>query len=669
MFQRIFLVTFCASLCFAVLPQTVRAEQNNYPRLASYYLKYFDESDYEELYKWDLIITPPEMAYYNKAFFEQYRKRNKNGILLAYVYPAMINETDVNEQTGLIGYMYNGVDSNDWWLRGARGEKLEIWPELYAVNLTNKAWQDYNVAFIKSEVDKNLWDGVMYDTVDASISHYGKDTGIDMNRDGRADDSATVNRLWQAGMAELLRKTRLALGDKKIILINGNSLDSYQPYINGRMFESFPTPWEGNGTWSASTYQYLSRLPSKNRNDNVYVINSNTNNLGDQANYQKMRFGLTSALQGDGYFSFDYGDKLHAQTWWYDEYNAGLGIPQSPAYNLLDKNNSTIKSGLWRRDFESGAAVVNSTNVTQTYVFKKEEFEKIKGKQDRTVNNGMRVNWIKLAPNDGVVLLKPYNQIKETSFVNGSFVNVFDDRGTKVRNGFFAYQDNFPGNIKILTTDLNDDKREEVLTNGQGQISIWQKGKKIKSFYPYGKEFTKETFFAVGDVTGGNGREIVTSPGSGGGPLVKIFNNQGKALTPGFMAFDKKFKGGLNIALGDMNSDGKSEIVVAAGKGGGPHVQVYDSRGRLLSSFFAYEANFRGGVRVATGDLNNDGKKEIITVPNSGLPPLVKIFSAQGKLLGNFLAYEDKVQDGLVVSVSDVNRDGKDEILVSSNIF
>ena len=44
-------------------------------------------------------------------------------------------------------------------------------------------------------------------------------------------------------------------------IINGNSLDSYQSSINGRMFETFPTPWEGDGSWETVMEQYLENLP------------------------------------------------------------------------------------------------------------------------------------------------------------------------------------------------------------------------------------------------------------------------------------------------------------------------------------------------------------------------------------------------------------------------
>ena len=80
----------------------------------------------------------------------------------------------------------------------------------------------------------------------------------------------------------------------------------------------------------------------------------------------------------------------------YDEYDVNLGQAQTNAYNLLDKSNYTYKNGLWRRDFSEGIVLVNSSDKEQLYIFNNEEFEKINGTQDRSVNNGSIINFIKI---------------------------------------------------------------------------------------------------------------------------------------------------------------------------------------------------------------------------------------------------------------------------------
>jgi hypothetical protein len=72
-----------------------------------------------------------------------------------------------------------------------------------------------------------------------------------------------------------------------------------------------------------------------------------------------------------------------------------------------------------------------------------------------------------------------------------------------------------------------------------------------------------------------------------------------------FFAYTPTFRGGVRVAVGDVNNDGQTDIITGAGPGGGPHVKVFDGQSNaLLRSFLAYDPAFRGGVYVAAGDIN-----------------------------------------------------------------
>jgi hypothetical protein len=146
-------------------------------------------------------------------------------------------------------------------------------------------------------------------------------------------------------------------------------------------------------------------------------------------------------------------------------------------------------------------------------------------------------------------------------------------------------------------------------------------------------------------------------------PEVRIYSPGGKQISR-FLAYASTFRGGVRVAAADVDGDGKADIVTAPGPGGGPHVRVFDQQGKLKWQFFAYATGFRGGVSIAVGDVDGDGKAEIITTPGPGGGPHVRIWNAEGKLKQQFFAYDEKTRTGLSVAAGDVNGDGLAEVAV-----
>ena len=107
---------------------------------------------------------------------------------------------------------------------------------------------------------------------------------------------------------------------------------------------------------------------------------------------------------------------------------------------------------------------------------------------------------------------------------------------------------------------------------------------------------------------------FATAADAGGGPMVTV--NYSDGHTNSFFAYDQNFTGGVRIAMGDINGDGVSDLVTATGIGGGPHIKIWDLRTGTpmqVASFFAFESNFTGGLYIACGNLNGDVN------PNTGI--------------------------------------------------
>ena len=176
---------------------------------------------------------------------------------------------------------------------------------------------------------------------------------------------------------------------------------------------------------------------------------------------------------------------------------------------------------------------------------------------------------------------------------------------------------------------------------------------------PYGG-FQGGASLAIGNLDTDSDAEIVTAAGFGGGPHIQIFDRGVSTSKFGFFAYLQSFKGGVDVAVGDLDGDGVDEIITAPGKGGGPNVKAFKADGTQVLSFMAYTSGFMGGVKVAAADLNNDGKAEIVTAPASGGGAHVKIFQPDGNMSGQFMAYE-----GFLGGIDVASANGK--IITSPN--
>ncbi len=132
---------------------------------------------------------------------------------------------------------------------------------------------------------------------------------------------------------------------------------------------------------------------------------------------------------------------------------------------------------------------------------------------------------------------------------------------------------------------------------------------------------------AAGDVNADGYADIVVAPAAGMSPTVKVFDGATQTMTSSFDAYDPAYLGGSTVAVGDYNNDGLGDIITAPGIGVGPNVRVFNAAdGATLASFWAYDPAFLGGTRVAAGDASGAGQADIVVIPGPNVGANVKIF-------------------------------------------
>ena len=639
---------------------------DKYPRLANYYLSWeLSEATVQELAKWDLVVLDMEVGETNPERVRELRQLNPNIKILVYITAQEIRK-DAAQSTSIMRRRLAARLPEAAYVHDTSGNRMSYWPGAQLLNMADNApvigGQRPNsimAKFVaKDLLATGLWDGVFFDNAWDGLTWFTHEADLDGSGGGNRD----IDTHWQNGMKFLFNETRRLSGDKYLLVGNGGNR-TYRDELNGLMLENFPS--SGGWTGTMQLYQFYE---NGSRAPRMLIINRNSGNTGRQDDYRSMRYGLGSTLLGNGYYSYDYGDQNHAQTWWYDEYNVKLGTPTGPAQSA--GGSTAYHDDVWRRDYTSGVVVVNATGDTKQ-VDLGGEYEKIIGQQDPTVNDGSIVSDITLAPHDSVVLLKTFKTIQDALFLNGGFIRFYRLNGQRARNGFFTFEDGVAGGAQVFEGDLNDDGLNEKIVATGPRLEIFNSaGEHWFNDMPFASGFNGPISLAVGKLFDKNA-SIIAAPASGGGKTL-LFNYHGGLVKDTVFPFGKKYHGSLSVAIGSYTGNKPSSgMVIFAGSGIGrqpAEVLVYNnSMSKLVRRFIPFK-NFRGTLTVAVGDFTGNGRTEIVVAQSGVARPSVAVFTQSGKRLATFTLQSIlDAQDIHLAAVADAAAGAQDIAVISSH--
>lgn len=279
--------------------------------------------------------------------------------------PAQIRQLRQRNPNILILTSMNAVEEanlpDDYYLKDIHGNKVEVWPGSYRLNLTKPYVAEYQAHLAYNLVLKSelLLDGVFIDNVFTSQSWqtqdiYGNPFLIDANEDSLQDDPAAFDAAWKAGVFHEIRTMRQWL---PYAILTGHAMDIYEPGI-GALFngisigfrtanviegeESFGQVRDAYQSWQRWAVQPAVTMFEASPVDQIaygysYAPEQRvppTTLEFARTYYPWMRFGLALTLLGDGYFAYEFGDTWHGNDWWYDELDFNLGYPLGQAARL-----------------------------------------------------------------------------------------------------------------------------------------------------------------------------------------------------------------------------------------------------------------------------------------------------------------------------------------------
>jgi hypothetical protein len=241
--------------------------------------------------------------------------------------------------------------------------------------------------------------------------------------------------------------------------------------------------------------------------------------------------------------------------------------------------------------------------------------------------------------------------------------------------------------IAVAIGDLDGDgKADLVVANfGAATVSVYRNtatGGSIGTGSFAGKvDFATGTnpyAIAIGDLDRDGKPELVVANEASG--TLSVFRNTATngSITTGSFATKVDYNTGFNprsVAIGDLDGDGKPDVAVS--NAGSNTLSVFrniSSTGSINSGSFAPKVDFASGSApssVAIGDLDGDGRSElVVTNQASNTISVLRNTSASGSIsAGSFAAKVDFTTGAAPISVAmgDLDGDGKADLAVANS--
>ena len=427
------------ALLLAVACQSALAggvPKQTFPRLGGYqigatpYDGYQDPEYHRQIARLDFAIIGSTLTLTNDTA-ASIRRMNPDIVLLKYTSLMEVSTTAQGDYTVTKRNKVssergpNSTNAHDWWARDANGNNVSNWPNNWTVNITRYVKPDANGDRLSQWAAKlhhqlwlrnDAWDGVFQDTVFWQPRGGAADADLS---GGTESDPSKIKAAFRQGNQDYWNELK-RLEPGQIITVNHDwylsepataegplQLPEYNRQVHGGVLEIVMrssdllgkprTDWKDTMRFYRRSMEYF-----KSPNMTLFIVK------GEPDNWRFMRYSLATCLMQDGYFEYVPDDNYQYGTVeWFDEFDlAGTAGTDWLGRAIDPPQDGPWRSGVWRRDFEGGVALVNPQGNGVRTITIEDGFRHIAGKRETRVNNGQPAGQITLQDGDGILLVR-----------------------------------------------------------------------------------------------------------------------------------------------------------------------------------------------------------------------------------------------------------------------
>jgi hypothetical protein len=246
----------------------------------------------------------------------------------------------------------------DWFLLDADGNRIVTGENSYFMDPGNEGFRSFWLERARELQESYSWDSIFLDNVEASRAKL-LDQSIDLQKypDDESFQEAVRGFLGYLRNSYFQPRNKLMYANIVSESDDESVWESFLPYLDGVMIESFASDWSGGFPYPPDWQVQMQQAEKALAQGKTLILVGQ----GKQENLKLETFTLASYLlitNGNAFFRYT-NSNSYRDLWLYENYDLDIGQPAGDRYKY---------QGGWRRDFTKGYVVVKPQNKASEIV-------------------------------------------------------------------------------------------------------------------------------------------------------------------------------------------------------------------------------------------------------------------------------------------------------------